>query len=230
MEESERKKNILVQFESENDITEICKELPEDLPDIDDLRDEVSELEEEIEKESEVLINFRKRLEERQEERDSLLGLGVKIDEDKERLAEYEKDYALMQKTLEFLTKAKNELSLKYTGPTMEGFKKYSEFFEEEDTDSFRIDTDLNLTKTEEGMQRRISDLSLGLQEVTDFCLRLALIDAMYQKEKPFVILDDPFVNYDESNLSGAMKVLERISEDYQIIYFTCHESRTNGG
>ena len=230
MEESERKKNILVQFESENDITEICKELPEDLPDIDDLRDEVSELEEEIEKESEVLINFRKRLEERQEERDSLLGLGVKIDEDKEKLAEYEKDYALMQKTLEFLTKAKNELSLKYTGPTMEGFKKYSEYFEEEDTDSFRIDTDLNLTKTEEGMQRRISDLSLGLQEVTDFCLRLALIDAMYQKEKPFVILDDPFVNYDESNLSGAMKVLDRISGDYQIIYFTCHESRTNGG
>ena len=230
MEESERKKNILVQFESENDITEICKELPEDLLDIDDLRDEVSELEEEIDKESDALLNFRKRLEERQEERDSLLGLGVKIDEDKEKLEEYEKDYALMQKTLEFLTKAKNELSLKYTGPTMEGFKKYSEYFEEEDTDSFRIDTDLNLTKTEEGMQRRISDLSLGLQEVTDFCLRLALIDAMYQKEKPFVILDDPFVNYDESNLSGAMKVLERVSEDYQIIYFTCHESRTKRG
>ena len=230
MEESERKKKILVQFESENDITEICRELPEDLPDIEDLRDEVSELEEEIEKETESLLNFRKRLEERQEERDVLLNLGVKIDEDKEKLSEYEKDYDLMQKTLEFLTKAKNELSLKYTGPTMEGFKKYSEYFEEEDTDSFRIDTDLNLTKTEEGMQRRISDLSLGLQEVTDFCLRLALIDAMYQKEKPFVILDDPFVNYDENNLSGAMKVLDRISEEYQIIYFTCHESRTNGG
>ena len=76
-------------------------------------------------------------------------------------------------------------------------------------------------------MQRRISDLSLGLREVTDFCLRLALIDAMYQKEKPFVILDDPFSDYDKSNLSGAMKVLEDISKEYQIIYFTCHESRT---
>ena len=40
----------------------------------------------------------------------------------------------------------------------------------------------------------------------------------------------EPFVNYDESNLKGAMKVLEKISADYQIIYFTCHESRTNGG
>ncbi len=226
MEESERKKNILVQFESENDITEICTEYPENLPDISDLRDEVSELEEEIEKEADMLLNFRTRLEERQEERDSLILLKVRLEEDKERLARYEKDYALMEKTLEFLSRAKNELSLKYTGPTMEGFKKYCSFFAKEDSESFRIDTDLNLTKTEEGMQRRISDLSLGLKEVTDFCLRLALIDAMYGKEKPFVILDDPFSDYDESNLSGAMKVLEEISKDYQIIYFTCHESR----
>ncbi|MCR4930088.1 MAG: AAA family ATPase [Lachnospiraceae bacterium] len=227
MEESERKKNNLVQFESENDITDICTEYPEDLPDIGDLRDEVAELEEEIEKETEALSNFRNRLEERQEERDELILLKVRLEEDKERLAKYEKDYDLMSKTLEFLSRAKNELSLKYTGPTMDGFKKYCSFFDEEDSESFRIDTDLNLTKTEEGMQRRISDLSLGLREVTDFCLRLALIDAMYQKEKPFVILDDPFSDYDKSNLSGAMKVLEDISKDYQIIYFTCHESRT---
>ena len=227
MEESERKKNNLVQFESENDITDICTEYPENLPDIGDLRDEVAELEEEIEKETEALSNFRNRLEERQEERDELILLKVRLEEDKERLAKYEKDYDLMSKTLEFLSRAKNELSLKYTGPTMEGFKKYCSFFDEEDSESFRIDTDLNLTKTEEGMQRRISDLSLGLREVTDFCLRLALIDAMYQKEKPFVILDDPFSDYDKSNLSGAMKVLEDISKDYQIIYFTCHESRT---
>ena len=227
MEESERKKNNLVQFESENDITDICTDYPEDLPDIGDLRDEVAELEEEIEKETEALSNFRNRLEERQEERDELILLKVRLEEDKERLAKYEKDYDLMSKTLEFLSRAKNELSLKYTGPTMDGFKKYCSFFDEEDSESFRIDTDLNLTKTEEGMQRRISDLSLGLREVTDFCLRLALIDAMYQKEKPFVILDDPFSDYDKSNLSGAMKVLEDISKDYQIIYFTCHESRT---
>ena len=230
MKESERKKNILVQFETENDITEISGYVEENLPDIDDLKDEIGELEEELEKDTEVLINFRKRLEERQEERDALIALGIQIEEDKETLDQYKKDYDLMVKTLEYLGKAKNALSQKYTGPTMEGFKKYSAYFAEEDTDAFRIDTNLTLTKTEEGMQRRISDLSLGLKEVTDFCLRLALIDAMYQKEKPFVILDDPFVNYDESNLADAMKVLDRISGEYQIIYFTCHESRKLGG
>ena len=64
MEERERKKNNLVQFETENDITDICTEYPENLPDIGDLRDEVAELEEEIEKETEALSNFRNRLEE----------------------------------------------------------------------------------------------------------------------------------------------------------------------
>jgi uncharacterized protein YhaN len=222
MEESERKKNILVQFESENDITEICTEYPENLPDISDLRDEVSELEEEIEKEADMLLNFRTRLEERQEERDSLILLKVRLEEDKERLARYEKDYSLMEKTLEFLSRAKNELSLKYTGPTMEGFKKYCSFFAKEDSESFRIDTDLNLTKTEEGMQRRISDLSLGLKEVTDFCLRLALIDAMYEGEKPLLVLDDPFVNLDTERLAGAKRLLDTLAQNYQLIYFTC--------
>ena len=94
------------------------------------------------------------------------------------------------------------------------------------DSENFKIATNLNLTKTEEGMQRRIGELSLGLREVTDFCLRLALVDAMYDKEKPFVILDDPFVNFDEKNLEGAKKVLNMISKESQVLYFTCHDSR----
>ena len=227
VEESERKHNILVQFESENDIKEICEETPENLLDVDDIREEIAETEEELEKENKALTNFRNRLEEQQEERDKLLALSEEIEYDEELLSKYEKDYELMGKTLEYLTKAKNALSLKYTGPTMEGFKKYSSLFEESDSENFRIDTDLNLTKTEEGMQRRIADLSLGLREVTDFCLRLALIDAMYEKEKPFVIMDDPFVNFDERNLKDAIKTLKKISENMQILYFTCHESRT---
>ena len=147
-------------------------------------------------------------------------------EEDKEKLAGFEENYRLMQTTLEYLSKAKNSLALKYTAPTMEGFKKYSACFDSEDSENFKIDTNLNLTKNEEGMQRRIGELSLGLREVTDFCLRLALVDAMYDKEKPFVILDDPFVNFDEKNLEGAKKVLNMISKDSQVLYFTCHDSR----
>ncbi|MCR4648450.1 MAG: hypothetical protein K5776_05155 [Lachnospiraceae bacterium] len=226
VEQRDRKKINVVQFETENDIKEICEEIPENLPDVDDIREEIEEIDEELAGEKDNLSSFRKRLEIQQEERDRLIALGVSIEEDKEKLAGFEENYKLMQTTLEYLGRAKNSLALKYTAPTMEGFKKYSACFEGEDPENFKIDTNLNLTKTEEGMQRRIGELSLGLREVTDFCLRLALADAMYDKEKPFLILDDPFVNFDEKNLEGAKKVLNMISNESQVLYFTCHDSR----
>ena len=225
-EEAERKKQNVVQFESENDITKIVKELPEGLRELDEITDDISDAEEEIEESQEQLRSFRNRLEELQAERDRLEELSVRTDSEKETLIEYEKRYKIMSLTLEYLTKAKNELSKKYTGPTMEGFKKYCSFFDENNADDFKIDTSLNLTKVEAGMQREIRSLSLGLREATDFCLRLGLLDAMYQKEKPFLILDDPFVNFDASNLEAATKVLNKLQEEYQIIYLTCHESR----
>lgn len=225
-EEAERKKQNVVQFESENDITKILKELPEGLRELDEIADDISDSEEEIEETQDQLRTFRNRLEELQAERDRLEELSAKTDSDKETLLQYEKLYKIMSLTLEYLTKAKNELSKKYTGPTMDGFKKYCSFFDENNADDFKIDTSLNLTKVEAGMQREIRSLSLGLREATDFCLRLGLLDAMYQKEKPFLILDDPFVNFDASNLEAATKVLNKLKDEYQIIYLTCHESR----
>ena len=59
-----------------------------------------------------------------------------------------------------------------------------------------------------------------------DICLRFALIDVMYEEEKPFIVLDDPFVNLDEAKIKKAVMLLKEISNSYQIIYFTCHESR----
>ena len=53
-----------------------------------------------------------------------------------------------------------------------------------------------------------------------------ALIDNMYENEKPFIVMDDPFINLDEQNFKGAARVLKSISKDKQIIYFCCHESR----
>ena len=48
----------------------------------------------------------------------------------------------------------------------------------------------------------------------------------MYQKEKPFLVMDDPFVNLDEKRTEGGQRFLQEISKEYQVIYFTCHESR----
>ena len=56
--------------------------------------------------------------------------------------------------------------------------------------------------------------------------MRLALLDTMYEKEKPVIILDDPFSGMDDAKLEGTRKLLEEVSRNYQIIYMTCHDSR----
>ena len=58
-------------------------------------------------------------------------------------------------------------------------------------------------------------------------CMHLALVDALFKEEPVFVILDDPFVNLDDDRTAQALKLLEKLSQRRQILYMTCHSSRT---
>lgn len=223
--ETERKELILRNFEADNNIDGLFKE-EETIKDSEDIEEEIAELEEEIDRAKTLNENFRTRLSDEQDKRDVLLNKEAEVLNLKEELAEYEDFYRIMNLTKGYLAKAKDELSLKYTGPTMDAFRKYCAYFDDKAGDDFRIDTNFNLTKIEEGMQRDMKELSYGLRDAADFCLRLSFADAMYKEEKPFLILDDPFVNFDSKNLEAAGKVLEKVKNDYQVIYFTCHESR----
>ena len=57
-------------------------------------------------------------------------------------------------------------------------------------------------------------------------CARFALVDVLYRKEQPVILLDDPFTNLDEDKIDRALRLLTEIARERQIIYFTCHESR----
>lgn len=224
--ETERKKLIIENFEADNNIDELLSDDEETIKDREDIEDELADIEEENDRTKALIENFRMKLSDEQEKLEVLSGKEIEASELKETLKQYEDFYRIMELTRGYLSKAKDELSLKYTGPTMNAFKKYMSYFGEKLGKEYRIDTNFNLTKTEEGMQREMKDLSFGLRDATDFCLRLAFADAMYEDEKTFLILDDPFVNFDRNNLEAAGKVLEKVKNDYQVIYFTCHESR----
>lgn len=224
--ETERKKLIIENFEADNNIDELLSDDEETIKDREDIEEELADIEDENDRTKALIENFRMKLSDEQEKREILMGKEVEVSELQETLKQYEDFYRIMELTRGYLSKAKDELSLRYTGPTMSAFKKYLSYFGEKLGNDYRIDTNFNLTKTEEGMQREMKELSFGLRDAADFCLRLAFADAMYEDEKPFLILDDPFVNFDRNNLETAGKVLEKVKNDYQVIYFTCHESR----
>ena len=68
--------------------------------------------------------------------------------------------------------------------------------------------------------------LSHGYRDLVSFCMRIALVDAMYENEKPMLLLDDPFVNLDEEKIEKAKVLVNKLAERYQILYMSCHESR----
>ena len=132
----------------------------------------------------------------------------------------------LLKLAKQIMEDSKQSFTSEYMGPVMAGFRKYYTILTGCEPDAYSLDADTKLTVVEQNMPRDIGYLSAGKQDLIGVCMRMALVEAMYKDEKPFLIFDDPFVNLDDNNIKGAMKLLDEIAKDYQVIYFTCSESR----
>ena len=86
----------------------------------------------------------------------------------------------------------------------------------------------MNIFRKEAGEYHDVETQSEGYGDMIGLCIRMALLDVMYEKEGPLVIMDDPFVKLDQEQLEGAQHFLETISKKYQILYLTCHEARSH--
>ena len=145
--------------------------------------------------------------------------------EKKEEREALERRYNLLQKTKAYLEMAKERFALQYKEPILEAFQKY---FQSISTESlqFQMSEDLELSFVDRGLSREQGYLSEGLQDLCRFCQKLAIFDAMFQEEKAFLLLDDPFSHLDEKNGARARALLEELAESRQIFYFTCSEER----
>ncbi len=135
--------------------------------------------------------------------------------------------YSRLGKTKKYLEEAKLSFTAKYMKPIMQGFEKYYALLTKNEAEYYHIDAATNITVDIHGMQRSSRQLSTGYKDLLGVCIRMALVDAMYNEERPFVVFDDPFVNLDDCKVAGGLKLLEDISKEYQVIYFTCHKSRS---
>ena len=143
----------------------------------------------------------------------------------KEEREALEKRYNLLQKTKAYLEMAKQRFALQYKEPILEAFQKYFQSICTEPL-QFQMSEDLELSFVDRGLSREQGYLSEGLQDLCRFCQKLAIFDAMFQEEKAFLLLDDPFSHLDEKNGARARALLEELAESRQIFYFTCSEER----
>lgn len=133
-------------------------------------------------------------------------------------------EYITLVRTRDLLKEAKENLDANYSDPMKEGFSKYVSMIGGKD--NFIIDTDLKVSVDEKGNTYDSAYLSEGYKDIVNFCSRMALVDALFKDVKPTVILDDPFVNLDDDKIPKALELVSAMSEDKQVLYFTCHKSR----
>ena len=134
--------------------------------------------------------------------------------------------YDVIRKTKDYLEEAKTRFSARYMGTVRTSFERYYRMIAGNDGMLFEMDADYNVKIRDKGGLHDPGFLSEGSRDLVGLCRRMAMIDAMYEKEKPFLIFDDPFISLDDRRLAGALRFLDLISEDYQVIYLSCSEAR----
>ena len=225
---SEQKKEV---FESEENVEEILKAIPmeaaEDMEALEDVGERLKEVGARLEQIYQYISDYNRQL-------DSLREEGDGVAEDAESLVKLREEYSkglekyeLLKKTRELMEQAKISFTAKYTEPLRKGLAKYYGLLIGEDPSRVYVDANLDITIDEQGMQREPRFFSAGYRDLIGICMRMALVDAMYEEEKPFILFDDPFANLDNAKLEGGLELLSKIAAEYQVLYFTCHESRT---
>ena len=155
-----------------------------------------------------------------------LAELKEELETAKEEEAVLKKKYDILCRTLALLEKAEQNLKDRYISPVKNSFLNYSGLLEEVLGERVAFDKDFKVKFERGGELRSDSHLSAGQKSLCALCLRLALIDNMYKVEKPFIIMDDPFVHLDGEHMERAKVLLKELAKNKQIIYFCCHESR----
>ena len=184
-----------------------------------------------LSKELEKAINDRQTLSSQIEEDErnisSLEDEVSSLPEEKENLIKLKKDYEIISKTLKALTDAEESLKRRYISPVENQFKKYSQNLENVLGEEIEMDTDFNVSFIRDGKRSGAEYLSSGEMTLCALAYRLAITDNIFEgKEKPFLILDDIFADLDETHIHMAKKFMESLSQNEQILYFTCHSSR----
>ena len=132
----------------------------------------------------------------------------------------------MLKRTIQLITKAKENLANRYLSKVEQLFNNYMHIWLNNEAVRGILDIDFNITIEENDKLHVAEGYSTGYCDLIDFCMRLALVDTLFENEQPFLILDDPFVNLDIDRLDKALELLNVMAANKQIVYFVCHPIR----
>jgi DNA repair exonuclease SbcCD ATPase subunit len=158
---------------------------------------------------------------------DSVYEKDAKLFELEEKLKGYKQRHKLLKAAKELLESADGKLKDRYVKPIKDEFLSYAAILEKTLGERVVMTKNFEIYFERDGEQRTEKHLSAGQRSICALCFRLALIKNMYKDNMPFLILDDPFVALDKEHMEKVKELLQALSKDAQMVYFTCHESRS---
>lgn len=216
-----RLKEEVADFEKTYDVNEAVES-------VEDLQERQREIDARLAQLRDMNAKGRSELAELAEEIQQLEEIADELDEYQRQEKEMEERIQLFENTMKYLRQARDQFLSRYMGPLRKGLRQYLKELKITgiNPETVDLDMDLNVLIQSEGATHKAEYLSSGYQDITALCARFALIDVLYEREKPVLILDDPFTNFDQNKIAMALELLERLCQDRQVIYFTCHASR----
>ena len=190
---------------------------------------DASAISNEISEARNLVMRYNGELEGIAERQDELAEMRAALEDMKARRAELQHRVEVMKRTGEYMKQAKESFVSRFMSPVKNAFDKYMEILSRTGdyaAGEYVIDANMDISRKEEGAYHGIAAQSDGYGDMIGLAIRLALLDVMYKEEKPVIIMDDPFSNMDTDRVRYGKRFLEEISGEYQIIYFTCHDSR----
>ncbi len=143
-----------------------------------------------------------------------------------EKLKEYKEKRAIIVYAEDFLKAADEKLQQKYVAPIKNSLIAYAAPLEKALGEKIVMDKNFKTYFEAGGEIRDDKHLSSGQRCVLSLCFRLSLIENAFAGEKPFLVMDDPFVNLDETHIAKVADFIKEIAKNEQIIYLCCHRSR----
>ncbi|MBQ8308426.1 MAG: AAA family ATPase [Clostridia bacterium] len=148
-----------------------------------------------------------------------------RLTEEKARL---ERRLEAVRVAKEMLLRARGNMAERYLDPIERSCREYARMLgNEEKGQALRFTAEGRALFDENGSYRAMEYYSVGTKELFGFCIRLALAEAMFSlSEPPVLVLDDPFVNFDDQTTALAKRLVKGLAKKYQVVYFTCKEER----
>ena len=213
-----------LKYEKENNIKEF-----ENLKEIPQTEDKIKQIIEKYNKEIDKAVDEKNQIKNQIEVLENKIDDNEYIENDifalKEEINSIEEKYKILKTTEELLRQSKESFSSSYLKSMITGFNKYLSIIDDKVLKT-AVDTNLDVKIEINGSQKDVKSFSAGYKDLIYICMRFSLIDALYKDEIPFVVLDDPFVNLDESKTTKALEILNEFAKKYQVIYFSCNSSR----